>query len=96
MSRKPVYRMTTKGHDYYLLDQDGGILRDGSRGMEFSGENWKIIGLTTRFNSSHIITLQEAINGVNIGQGWVHDLDHGTHRMWGSPSTRRAIKIETL
>jgi hypothetical protein len=27
--------------------------------------------------------------GANIGQGWVHDLDHGTHRIWGSPTGHR-------
>lgn len=96
MNKAATYRMETKGHDYYLLAEDGGILRDGSRGMEFSGENWKIIGFTTRHNSSHIITLQEAIDGASIGQGWVHDLDHGAHRMWAAPSTRRAVSITRL
>jgi len=91
MSKLKYILHTHRG--YFALAADGGILYDSDRNYYSDGIGWKILGIATRHNSSYIIPLEEAANGANIGQGWIHDLDHGTHRMWGSPSYRRAVKV---
>lgn len=93
-----MYCMTVKNGAYYYLTENGGILWDGTRDMAFEAphDSWRVIGFTTRHNGNRIITLAEAANGEDIGQGWVHDLDHGTHRMWAMPKYLRARKIIRL
>lgn len=97
MEREAHYRMTTKGGAVYLLDENGAVLErsDGSRGWNYSGK-WIICGFKTRHNARRTISLEEAVNGADTGQGWVVDLDHGTYRLWGSPSDRRLRSIEVV
>lgn len=91
------YLLRLKNGSMWELDEQGRVCYDGSRGMRFSPhDSWRILGFSTRHNANRIISLAEAAAGASIGQGWVHDLDHGTHRMWGSPSWRRAAKVEIL
>jgi hypothetical protein len=92
---KPVYRLICK-RGYFDLAANGEILYDSERNYRRPGNDgheWKVIGFGTRHNSNQIITLEAAANGADIGQGWVHDRDHGTHRMWGMPTYRRAVKV---
>ena len=90
-----TYELRTKNSRFYLGD-DGTVLFDFERNMgPFSGE-WRIIGIGTRANSSCLVSLADAANGESIGQGWIHDIDHGTHRLWGMPTTRRAVSVTRL
>jgi hypothetical protein len=90
------YRIHLKDFSYIDTDSDGNIVYDSSRNYRRTGTpDWRILGVTTRHNSRHIIPLKESVTG-NIGQGWIHDMDHGTHRMWSRPSGKRAVHIETL
>lgn len=89
------YEMTLKDGSIWILDAEGNILRDGTRGMTFAPDgSWRILGFTTRHNGRAIISLRDAANGADLGQGWVHDCDHGTRRMWGMPRSRRAVSIQ--
>ena len=81
---------------YFELAQDGTILYDSNRNYHSTSGHWKVLGFATRYNSSSYVTLQAAANGVPIGQGWVYDIDHGTHRMWASPSHLRAISVSRI
>ena len=89
-NRDPYYKLTLRDGTRYVLAEGGEVLArsNGPRGWNYSGE-WIVLGFTTRHNAHRIISLADALAGANIGQGWVHDLDHGTHRMWGSPTGRR-------
>jgi hypothetical protein len=89
------YRMTTTRGTIYVLAENGAVLSrsNGPKGWDYSGK-WVILGATTRFNARAIIGLSEiAENGIP-GQGWIHDLDHGTHRSWGSERMRSLQIIE--
>ena len=88
-----AYIMTLKSGAIWQLGDDGRVLHDGDRNMGPFSEQWRVIGFSTRFNAHRVISLQEAADGEPIGQGWVHDLDHGFHRVWGHPSNRRAVSI---
>ncbi len=89
-----MIRMTLKDGTRYDLDDNGNVLArsDGPQGWDYSGK-WRILGFTTRHHSRHIITLADALAGADVGQGWIHDLDHGSHRMWGSPTGRRLASL---
>lgn len=93
MTRRKIAYILTCKHGYFELAQDGTILYDSDRNYRSESGDWKILGLATRHNSNQIIPLEDAANGADIGQGWVHDLDHGTHRMWGMPTYRRAVSV---
>lgn len=90
-------RMELKNGEVYILDLDGQVLQrsDGPQGHSYSGQ-WRIIGFTRRSNAHQIITLQEVLAGENFGQGWIHDVDHGTRRMWGHPTGRRLARLDRI
>ena len=91
------YRIILKNGAVFDTDAAGNILLDGERNMRFdpaSGHEWRILGFTTRHNAHRVIDLEAAASGEDIGHGWVHDMDHGTHRVWGSPAWRRAVRVE--
>lgn len=92
-----VLRMELKNGEVYILDLDGQVLErsDGPRGYAHSGQ-WQILGVTRRHNAHQIIPLRDVLNGEDFGQGWIHDLDHGTHRMWGSPTGRRLARLDRI
>lgn len=89
-----TYTMVLKSGAVWKLGDDGRVLYDGDRNMGPFSEKWRVIGFSTRHNAHRVISLQEAAEGEPIGQGWVHDMDHGTHRLWGHPSDRRAVSIK--
>lgn len=88
------YVLTLKDGTIYETDAAGAVLArsDGPKGFDYSGK-WIVLGASTRFNAHHIVTLAEIVNGADFGQGWIHDLDHGTHRVWGNPSSRRLKSV---
>ena len=89
-----TYEMRLKDGSTWTISSNCDILHDGSRHMDFAGlGTWKILGFTKRAHSHRIISLGEAANGADLGQGWVHDLDHGTHRIWCQPSNRRVVSV---
>lgn len=89
-----MYRITCVS-GYVLTDDDGNIAEDhvGRDYVRTPDPSWRIVGFTRRHHSHRIITLAQAAAGTDIGQGWVHDVDHGTRRMWGHPSYRRAVRV---
>ncbi len=91
------YAMTLKNGDIYWLDESGTVeaRSDGPKDWEYSGR-WIILGFSKRIHSHSWIKLGAAADGANIGQGWVHDLDHGTHRLWASPTGRRVQSIRRV
>ena len=93
----PVFRMTLKDRTTYTLARDGAVLArsDGPNGWQYA-HGWHIVGFGTRMQSQSLVTLSEAADGADTGQGWVHDLDHGTYRMWSMPSGHRLARIERL
>ncbi len=92
-----TYRIRLRDMSHYDVDADGNILHDAFRHLHFAPDGqWRILGFTTRHNAHHIITLAEASDGKSIGQGWIHDLDHGTHRMWASPKYHRAESVTRI
>lgn len=92
-----MLEMTLKNGDRYTLEDDGRVVArtNGPKGWNYSGK-WIITGFKTRHNAHRMITLDEALAGVDTGQGWVCDLDHGTPRMWGSPSGRKLASIRRV
>lgn len=92
---KPTYRLHCKA-GYFDLAADGTILYDSSRNYRSDSGKWRVVGFGTRFNSQFIVPLDAAANGANIGHGFVHDLDHGSHRVWMMPRDRRAVSVERL
>lgn len=93
----PKYELTLKDGTRYTLAESGAVLdrSDGPRGWNYSGK-WIILGFSKRAHSRRVISLQSAMGGEDVGQGWVHDLDHGTHRMWGSPTGHRFSSLRVL
>jgi hypothetical protein len=93
----PAYILTLHDRTVYTLARDGAVLArtDGPNGWNYA-HRWHITGFGTRPNSGHLVSVEDAANGADIGQGWVHDLDHGTHRMWASPSTQRAASVRPV
>lgn len=83
------YTIRTTGGQTYWTDDAGYVLArtDGPRGFTY-GKGWQIVGASTRHNSRAIIRLADIVAGADFGQGWVHDIDHGTHRVWGGGSRR--------
>lgn len=81
--------MRLKNGDVYRLRENGAVVDVNNRGTwEYFGK-WVILGFGKRYHSRHIISLEDTLKGADTGQGWVHDLDHGTHRIWASPTNRR-------
>jgi hypothetical protein len=91
------YRITCKS-GYVITDDEGRIMEDhvGRHYVCAPHDGWRIIGFTRRHHSAQIIGLTAAAHGADIGQGWVHDIDHGTRRMWAMPKDRRAVKVEAI
>ena len=96
---RAYYILTTVGGERYTIDRDGAVIdrSDGPRGWDYSGK-WRILGVTTRHNAraDRIIPLANLAEGEPFGQGWIHDLDHGTHRMWAHPSSSRLRCVERV
>lgn len=92
--KNSAYGMRLKDFSVWYLDSNGGVLYDGSRAMSWEAPHttWRILGFSKRFHSHTVIKLANSI-GEDLGQGWIHDFDHGTHRVWGSP---RARKIDAV
>ena len=93
------YRITLKiGH--VDTDDAGRIVHDYSAGRNYRCEprdDWRILGIATRHHSRMFSTLAAcAADPARIGQGWIHDSDHGTHRLWGMPLSNRAVKVEQI
>lgn len=89
--------MKLKDDSTWVLGSECDVLHDGTRNMDFAAlGTWKILGFTKRHHSREIISLAEAANGADLGQGWVHDLDHGTHRIWCQPSNHRAVSVREI
>lgn len=95
---KPAaYAMTLKDGSTWTLSADGDVLYDGTRGMTFKADgSWRVIGFTTRHIGRTLISLADAAAGANLGQGWVHDLDHGAHRLWGMPVSQRVVRVTKI
>ena len=92
-----TYEMRLKDGSTWIISAEGDVLHDGSRNMDFNADGmWKILGFTKRIHSHKIISLAEAADGADLGQGWVHDLDHGTHRIWCQPSNRRVVSVRKM
>lgn len=91
----PGYVIYLKNGSHFVTDEAGNILFDGDRKMSFPPDGaWKILGFARRHNAHSIqVTLREAADGADLGQGWVFDRDHGTTRMWGMPAYRRAVRV---
>lgn len=92
------YRLTLK-HGYVIVDDSKRIARDVNTGRDYRcipSDNWYIVGIGTRANARDLVLLAAAADGANIGQGWVHDVDHGTRRMWVMPRHRRVVKVERI
>lgn len=90
-----TYRLYCKV-GYFDLATDGTILYDSSRDYYPDSGEWRVLGFGTRFNSRHVVPLAEAADGATIGHGFVHDMDHGTHRTWMMPRDRRAVSVKRL
>lgn len=89
-----MYVLTLKNGEQYTLADNGAVIdrTDGPRGWDYSGQ-WLILGFTKRHHSARMVSLAAAAAGADIGQGWVHDLDHGHRRMWAMPTDRRAKAV---
>ena len=85
------YKLTLKSGAVYTLDAEGCVTArtEGPQGWDY-GRKWQVLGFATRYNARRIVSLADAADGAEIGQGWVHDLDHGTRRMWGGAGRRAA------
>jgi hypothetical protein len=91
------YRIVLKDGSAIVTDPDGNIALDGTRNYRREPTaDWRIVGIGTRHMSTRLVSLDAAADGEPIGQGWVHDLDHGAHRMWAMPRTHRAIRVERI
>lgn len=88
------YRMITTRGNVYTLADDGRVLAcsNGPKGWDYSGK-WVIVGFTKRHHSRAVLPLDAVLKGGDVGQGWVHDLDHGTRRVWGTERLRSLVKI---
>lgn len=79
----------------YITDDGGAVLSrtDGPAGWDYSGE-WIIRGFYRRWNGG-FVSLRSAVNGSDIGHGFVADVDHGYLRVWGGGG-RRAARVVLL
>lgn len=79
-----VFVLHTHNGNAYYVDEHGYMLArsNGPRGWAY-GKGWQIVGLAKRWNARMSITLTDAASGVDFGHGYVHDIDHGTRRIWG-------------
>lgn len=91
------YVITLHSGARFYCAAGGRIIYDGDRNMGPFSEDWSIQGFLRRHNSNRVIPLcQEDIDKTDLGHGWVVDVDHGTRRLWGNPSSRRALKVEVI
>lgn len=93
------YRLTLKQGAYVITDDSKRIVRDVDTARDYRrvpSDTWYIIGIGRRHHSRELISLASASDGADIGQGWIHDIDHGTHRMWCMPKHRRVTKVERV
>jgi hypothetical protein len=83
---------TTRGATY-TLDDEGYVLdrSNGPRGWDYA-HGWQIIGIAKRHHSRWIVPLFRAVTD-DTGHGIIHDLDHGTHRLWGNERMRSLVKV---
>ena len=73
------YSLFARG-TYYTLNEKGYFLVDN----EFS-KNWRLYGISTRYNSRPVLwkELKKQLNKNKRIEGYIHDIDYGTHRFWG-------------
>jgi len=92
MSNKPKdcrYTIKTQSGRYYYIDSANRIIRAD---MEFSPSGqWTFIGLSDRYG--RFITMAHLDSGDTTykngkGKYWLHDRDHGTHRIWSDRIVR--------
>ena len=84
MTQTAYILRTTQGVTYELAENGAVLARsNGPQGWNYSGR-WIILGAATRHNAHRVTSLADIADHGVPGQGWVHDLDHGTHRMWGN------------
>ena len=77
---------TTDGERYELDDEGFVTARsNGPKGWDYR-KGWRITGFAKRAHSARIVPLAQAVQGADIGHGYICDWDHGTFRRWmGSP-----------
>lgn len=92
-----MIEMRLKDGTVFQLSDTGEVIArsDGPKGWNYSGK-WKIVGFKKRHHSLHTISLESALAGTDVGQGWVVDLDHGTYRLWGSPKNRKLASLRRV
>ena len=80
--------------EHYILNDAGEIRRTDGQ-WEFSGQ-WRLFGLTQRWNARHVEVWTSLKARLDAGErsieGYVHDIDHVTHRMWGGQWNGRIPK----
>ena len=95
MQSDTAYIMYTTRHNQYELAADGRVLgrSNGPQGWDYSGK-WIILGAAMRHHSRRIMALAAITADGVPGHGIIHDLDHGTRRVWGNERmvTLRAVR----
>lgn len=90
-----MYVIRTSQGNTYNTDDNGAVISrsNGPEGWDY-GQNWVILGTSTRHNAHHVNRLADvAADAGLLGQGWVHDVDHGQRRMWGN---ERAVSVQKV
>jgi hypothetical protein len=84
-----MIELRTNDGALYQLDDEGAVVArsNGPKGWNYSGK-WIIRGFLRRWNSSVMVPLDDALDGADIGHGYVVDVDHGTWRVWMGAGSR--------
>lgn len=92
-----MIELETRGGERFLLDESGNVVgrNSGPKGWNYSGQ-WRIVGFKKRHHSHATVSLAEALDGIDVGHGWVVDWDHGTYRLWAHPSDRRVGRLQRI
>jgi hypothetical protein len=98
MDTRTRYILTLRSGAKYELDSDGAVLyrTDGPDRSWNYGGRWRILGLAAQWDHGYTVSLAAAAAGVPFGEGYVHDIDHGTRRVWGHPDDRRAASVRDI
>ena len=83
----------------YQLAGRGNYWRINSKG-EFSvsgrfSPSWRILGIAARWNGQPTpwATVKSQADKGKVVIGYMHDLDHGTHRFWGGSWNGKLPKV---
>lgn len=101
-----AYELWVSDGSRWFVADDGAVILDGTRGYVGNypdplrgSSTWRVLGLGKRHHSSEVQTLNQ-IAKLNaparkaaIGQGWVHDEDHKTHRVWGHARVTHVYQV---